>query len=783
MHSLPVADSRISLPNDGPTGEPQVPSPALGPLAFGVTLRRLRTGQGFSLSKLAELVFYSKGYLSKVENGDKPPTLDLATRCDDALGAGGDLVGLVPEGQRRSRAEAPVRPAQLPADVRGFTGRDDQVRQVESYLSNGAGVVVVSGPPGVGKTAFALHCGHRLQERFPDGSLFVDLRGYDPSGEPVQPADVLDDFLRALGVAQDAIPAKLEARSALFRTRLMGRRFLVMLDNAAASEQVRPLLPGLPGCLVMATSRNWLSGLTARDGGFRVSLGPLSRADAIELLRYAMGNDRADREPDALGELARHCSYLPLALRVAAERVVVRPYLHLAELVDDLSEERNRLDLLSTEDDELSAVRAVFAWSYQALDPDVAKIFRFLGLHPTPELSLEAVAALSDATTGETRTALGVLGSMNLLEETSRNRYRLHDLLQVYARERVTIEEPVAERASAVRRLIGWYLRTADGASRQIGPPRVQERVDLPRVTGTPPLFATRHAAVRWCDTECTNLVAVVRQALEQGDAVAAWQIPVALWTYFHLRKPWGSWFDALALGLEAARRVHDRGAEAWVHNDLAAACMDLRRLDEALAHLNQVRLLRQGLDVDPWTEAWTTTTRGFVHRARGDWANACQYHQHAYDLYQRIDEEFGKGLAAACLGEIAHRLGKVERSVELLTEAHGVFHRLQDAHAEGFVLDNLASALDGAGRTDEALDVLEHALALKRQCGSERGEATTLDHRGRLLAQVGRLDEAGDAWRDALVILEGLGDPQATDVRARIDQVSSGGNRSTLVE
>jgi hypothetical protein len=267
-----------------------------------------------SLSKLAELVFYSKGYLSKVENGEKPPTLDLATQCDEVLGAGGNLVRLVPQGRRRSDGGGSVRPAQLPAGRRDFTGRGEQVRQLETYVSNGAGVVVVSGLPGVGKTAFALHCGHRLRRRFPDGNLFVDLRGYDPSGEPVQPTDVLDDFLRALGINPYLISPKLEARSALFRTRLVKSRVLVVLDNAANSEQVRPLLPGLPRCLVVVTSRNRLSGLTARDGGVRVSLDPLSCADSIELLRHAMGEDRADREPDALHEVARQCSYQPLAL-------------------------------------------------------------------------------------------------------------------------------------------------------------------------------------------------------------------------------------------------------------------------------------------------------------------------------------------------------------------------------------------------------------------------------------------------------------------------------------
>ncbi|HEV7451308.1 MAG TPA: tetratricopeptide repeat protein [Pseudonocardiaceae bacterium] len=468
---------------------------------------------------------------------------------------------------------------------------------------------------------------------------------------------------------------------------------------------------------------------------------------------------------------------------MAAERIAVRPHLQVGELVENLSEERNRLDLLATQDDELSAVRAVFSWSYQALDPQLARVFRNLGLHPTPKFSLAAVAALTDATTSETRTVLVALSSMNLLEETGRNRYRLHDLLHVYARERVTIEESDSERARAVRRLIGWYLLTADSAARQIGPPRAQERVSLSSVAGTPSLFATRNAALTWCDTECANLVSIARQALEQGEPVAAWQIPVVLWTYFHLRKPWGSWFEALTLGLEAAREVNDRAAETWVHNDLAAACMDLRRFDEALAHLDQVRLLRQGLDVDPWTDAWTITTRGFVHQASGDWTNAWRYHQHAYDLYERIGEEFGKGLAAACLGEIAHQLGKVERSVELLKEAQNLFRGLQEPRAEGFVLDNLALALVGAGRTDEALELLEYALALKRQSGSERGEATTLDQRGRLLAQIGRVDEAVDAWRDALIIIEDLGDRQAHDVRDRIDRVSSLGNRSTLVE
>ena len=329
-------------------------------------------------------------------------------------------------------------PAQLPHDVLGFTGREPELAGLASLAAGqeGAAVVItaIDGVAGIGKTALAVHFAHRAAPAFPDGQLFVNLRGFDPDHPPLDPGDVLARFVRALGAGASQLPADPDELAGMYRSQLSGRRVLVVLDNAASAEQVRPLLPGTAGCLAIVTSRNRLSGLVAVDGAQRLTLDMLPPGEAVALIARSAGDERAAADPAATRRLAELCGRLPLALRITADRAAAHPHLSMADLADELTAERDRLDVLAT-DEQASQVRAVFSWSYRALAPASARAFRLLGLHPGQDISTAAAAALLDAPVPETRQLLRTLTGGHLLEETGRDRYQFHDLVRVYAAE------------------------------------------------------------------------------------------------------------------------------------------------------------------------------------------------------------------------------------------------------------------------------------------------------------------------------------------------------------
>jgi hypothetical protein len=439
---------------------------------FGTELRRRRRAAGVSLAGLAAEVHYSKGYLSKIETGCLSANHVVAQQCDTALGAGGALVALVPD-RRRQRGSAanggkasPV-PAQLPHGLRGFTGRDAELAQLEHFLAEGAegGVIAaIDGAAGIGKTALAIRFGHRVADQFPDGQLYVNLRGFDPCQSPMTPAAALGHLIRSVGVNAGAGGweelTDLDDLAALFRSLVAGKRMLVILDNAATADQVRPLLPGSPTCFVVVTSRDRLGGLVARHGARRVTLRPLAPHVALALVGGIVGPARIAAEPEAAVALTRLCDYLPLALCVAAERVAARPHSTLAELTNQLVGQLDRLDGLATNGDEAGSLRTVFSWSYCALAPEAQRMFRLLGLNPDPDISISAAAALAGIAVPEARRLLNTLAGMHLLEESAYDSYEFHDLLHVYAAECVGAEDVATEHRDALRRLLAWYKQS-----------------------------------------------------------------------------------------------------------------------------------------------------------------------------------------------------------------------------------------------------------------------------------------------------------------------------------
>jgi DNA-binding SARP family transcriptional activator len=331
----------------------------------------------------------------------------------------------------------PVAPRQLPPGTADFTGRRENLGRLAGAARAGVPAVAICGPAGAGKTALAVHWAHQIADRFPDGQLFVDLQGYSP-GSPVATAEALRRFLSALGTAPDRIPPDQEEASALFRSLVAGKRVMVLLDNAGSAGQVRPLLPGAAGCLAVITSRSRLPGLLARSGGTTVGVGPLAASEAVSLLRALLGDARVDAEPAAAAAIAARCAYLPLAVRIAAERAAHRPQMPLARLAAELAAEHDRLDALTAGEDPGTAVRSVLSWSYRGLPPAAARLFRLLGLHPGPDISVPAAAALAGTSTTDAARLLETLADIHLLEETAPGRYHLHDLLRAYAAERAT---------------------------------------------------------------------------------------------------------------------------------------------------------------------------------------------------------------------------------------------------------------------------------------------------------------------------------------------------------
>ncbi|MET7426663.1 BTAD domain-containing putative transcriptional regulator [Dactylosporangium sp. NPDC005555] len=424
-----------------------------------------------------------------------------------------------------SGAVAPVRaggsppPAQLPADIPQFTGRLAAMARLDGILDahlagSAVAITAVSGPAGVGKTALAVHWAHRVRARFPDGQLHADLRGHHPAA-PRAPVEVLHGFLTALGVPAAGIPAGADTRSALLRTLLAGRRVLLLLDNARDAEQIRPLLPGAPGCHVLITSRHTLASLIAGQGAHLVPLDVLTQDESRDLLAHRLGRWRTAAEPDAADMIVERCARLPLALAIAAARAVTRPNASLADLVMRLGDGRARLAALTTGDPDTD-VRAAFSWSYRELSAPAARLFRLLGLQPAADLAAPAAARLAGLPVPETLALLAELTDAHLVAEAAPGRYTFHGLLRAYAADRAAEEETPAAVRACLTRLFDHYLHAARAAAHLLFPtgPRPRRRPD-PDPSG--PAFDGAVAARAWLDTERANLVAVAGHAAAHG--------------------------------------------------------------------------------------------------------------------------------------------------------------------------------------------------------------------------------------------------------------------------
>lgn len=676
---------------------------------------------------------------------------------------------------RRQLPRIPV-PRQLPSDVAFFTGRKAGLSELDSLLGEGSArpasapvIIVVAGMPGAGKTALTVHWAHRVRDRFPDGQLYVNLRGYDGSS-PLSPEHVLEGFLRALGTLPEQIPPGLDAQAALFRTLAADRRMLIVLDNARSAGQVRPLLPGTPGCLVIVTSRSSLSGLAARDGARRITLGVLSRDEALALLAAIIGSDRVDSHRDGAAELARRCAYLPLALRIAADYAVSRPHFRLGELAAELACASVRLDILSAPDDEVTAVRPVFSWSYRALSPSAARAFRLLGLHTGPDVSVPAAAALFGVSRGSARNLLDILSSTHLLEQDKADRYHFHDLLRDYAAEMARLEEPGEERANAVRAMLTWYLQAAEAGHWLLWPGRSANESGSFVPSELP--FTSAAQAIEWYDAELANIVAAMRLAVEVGEEQVACQLPEALRTYFALRRPLTEWIASCEIGLAAARHMNDSRAEAGLLGHLAACYFYLRRFEDSRqAREQSLGILRSaGSRLEM---AMGLMNLGAVYNELSRHEDALSCLEQSLSMARQIADRNCEGHALENLGVVYINRKEYGNAINFLRQALSVFSETGHSHVEmhglGLVLYRLAVCYLELHQYAESIDYGNKGLEVQRISGDRLTEAWTLDTQAKALQALGEASQARQSWESALTILEEIGHPGAAEIRGHL--------------
>ena len=672
------------------------------------------------------------------------------------------LAGATPVRPPAGRGQ-PVVPRQLPGTVRHFTGRAAELAALTGLLDQpgdtGPGAVVISaigGTAGVGKTALALHWANQVADRFPDGQLYVNLRGYDHD-LPMTAADALAGFLRGLGVPGSDIPAEPEERAARYRELLAGRRLLVVLDNAGSVEQARPLLPATSSCVAVVTSRDALAGLVARDGAQRVDLGPLPPEDAAGLLRALIGA-RAVTDPAATAALAGQCCRLPLALRVAAELAAARPATPLAGLVGELADRQRRLDLLNAGGDPRTAVRAVFSWSCRYLDPAAARMFRLASLHPGADLDRYAAAALTQSTVEQAGRLLDVLARAYLTEPVEPGRYGLHDLLRGYAAELAAARDGQDERQAALTRLFDYYLGTAAAAMDTLYAAERHRRPAIAApVTPAPPVTDPAQARA-WLDAERGSLVAAAGHTADCGWPGHATRLAATLSRYLDTG---GHYPEAIAIhtcARRAARHTGDRAAEATALTCLGVVDWRQGRFKQARSNLQQSLSLYRETG-DRTGEARALGNLGDIDRRQGRYPQATSHHRQALALHRETGHQPGEADALAGLGDVLGRQGRYLQAARHYQQALALYRETGNRTGEAQALAGLGDVDRRQGRYPQAARHYQQALTLSRETGNRTGEAEALNGLGEALLALGQTDQACPRHAAALALASQIGD------------------------
>jgi DNA-binding SARP family transcriptional activator len=676
----------------------------------------------------------------------------------------------------RDPAPGAVVPRQLPAGTRHFAGRDAALQKLTTLADEAAGashttvISVIDGTAGIGKTTLAVHFAHQVAGRFPDGQLYVNLRGFDPAGPPVTPAEAIRMFLDALALPSARVPPDLEAQSALYRSLLAGQRMLILLDNARDVDQVRPLLPASPGCLVIVTSRRQLTSLVAVEGAFPLTLDVLADSEAQELLARRLGPDRVAADPAAAEELARLCARLPLALSIAAARSASQPGLTLTALSAELRDTRGLLDALDA-GHTATNVRSVLSWSYQQLEPATARLFRLLGLHPGPDVSAAAAASLAALPLPGARRGLDELTRANLLAEHAPGRFSAHDLLRAYAAELARAADSEAERHAATARMLDHYLHTGYEAAMKLHPARTPAALAPLQPGVVPEPIGDAAQALEWFESERRVMMAAAQRAADAGLDTHAWQIVWAMNRFLDAR---GRFHDEVAMeriALAAAQRLGDQQAAAGARSRLGYATGRLGHYEEAYTELEQA--------ARTYTEIGDHAGQGWVHNGtaillslQGRQAEALGHAEQCLTCYTAAGHRNGQALALNIMGWMHAELGHPEEALGYSQQALELFRELGSQDGMAHALDALGYAHQQAGQYGDATACYQEAISLHHATGSRWGAAETLEHLGNAHRAAGNPAGARTAWTEALAILDTLAHPEAARIRDRLREL-----------
>jgi DNA-binding SARP family transcriptional activator len=618
------------------------------------------------------------------------------------------------EPAQRATVNRPV-PRQLPAGIADFTGRTSQLNDLDGLHAEGGSrpaavrLTAIVGVGGIGKTSLAVHWAHRVAGSFPDGQLFADLRGYATT-PPRSPMDVLGQFLRALGVPPDQVPVETDEAAALYRSLLVDKSVLIVLDNASSPQQVRPLLPGSTSCLVVVTSRDQLTGLVAHDGAGRLSLDPLQPAEARALLADVLGTERVGAEPDSSTELAQLCGHLPLALRIAAANLADQPDRRIADLVSELRQ-KDRLEVMAIDGDAEVSLADTFDLSYNRLDDAERRLFRMASLVPGPDFSVPAAAALAGIPLEEATRILHRLASGHLVERRLSGRYTFHDLLRLHATHRSAVEDGEVERRTATSRLLGWYLHTASEA---VGAelPRVVRLLEA--VEPVPPVqsFDDPGTAAAWLDTERACLLAAVQCTADQDLDPPAWYFADVLRSFYFFHRYPSDWLTVARLGVGSARARGHRRGQAAAELSLAYAC-----------------------------------------RYASDYSGAQEYAASAAELCREVDWPAGEGLALNVLAGVHFEQGRYRAGIELQDRVIAIDNAVGDRESLAVHRMNIALAYLSLGQLRSAAEHLERTIELTPESASPQRRSAAQSNLAIIYRWLGRLDLSKKYSEDALAL------------------------------
>jgi tetratricopeptide (TPR) repeat protein/transcriptional regulator with XRE-family HTH domain len=751
---------------------------------LGKALRALRRRHGRKMGKvltfreLEEKLGYPKSSIGAYFNDRTLPPVERLDELVTYLAASPDerrafatARDHVEERDRRSATPATEPPRQLPKANRKFVGRERELRALTNLQKQAGadGTVVISameGSPGIGKTALALFWSHQIADQFPDGHLYVDLRGFGQTGQRVRPEDALHDFLTALHVPPERIPADLDQRAAAYRSMLAHKRILVVLDNAYDADVVRPLLPGSPTCMAIVTSRNTLTALVA-EGASSLRLDLLPTDEARELLIRYIGCERLEREPSAIDDLITRCAGLPLALTIVAARADMRPTSMMRDLCDELAE--RGLDALAT-GDPATTVETVFSWSYAHLNPPTQRMFRLLGIHSGPNISLPAAASLASIMTEDACTALNALAQAHLIEEPVRNRFTFHDLLREYASKLAYQADTEGDLREARHRVLDHYLHTGHVAARLLNEARPKLALNTVCSGTIHEDLTTSGQALAWFKTECAVLLASAAQAAYHRFDSHAWMIP---WTLADFLDRQGRWEDMVAshrIALAAVQRLGDQDGEARTRGGLGRAYRRLGSYENALTHFRELRRLFEMLgNADGQARAHRSIAQ--IFEDQGHYREALQHAEHALTLANNPVGQAGAlnqvGWYHALLGDYQKALDYSGTSLDRYKEVDG------EPHGEAAAWDTHGFASYHNGDYQAAISSYSRAVDLFEAAGDSYKMAETLDRLAETRVSTGNTKIAHDTWKRASEILKELNHPKAEEIHNKLCELT----------